>query len=113
MFGIWSSRDRALTPAEQVIEGQLVGRPAMPRTVEQAVTYGVAKQYGSAIVNGARIRGIHYVAQQGLRAVADLEDEEAAAVARNQFTGGQRARRIVDTAADGIDEAVYVTGRAF
>ncbi len=112
-MSIQPARDARLTRQEQVIEGELIGRPAMPRPVEKAVTTAVAKQYGKGIVGAARVRTTHYVATQALHAVADLEDEEAAAVARNQFTGGRRQRRIVDTAAAVMDDAVYTTGMAF
>ncbi len=105
--------ERRPTRQEQVLEGELTGRPTLPRDIERATRRGVAKQVGRGVVNRTGVITTAQVAETGMDFLGRLEDEEAAAVARNQFTGGARQRRIVDAFARVAEDAVLRTGGAF
>jgi hypothetical protein len=104
--------DRRLSRYEQAIEGELIGRPVLPRPVEKATQYAVAKQIGRGVVGVTRVQTTRRVANEVLFALEDLEAEEAAAVARDQFNAGRRQRRIVDAFTAVGEDAIRTTGKA-
>ncbi len=105
--------ERRPSRQERALEGELIGRPALPLDIERATRRAVAKQFGRGVVNRTRVITTAQVAETGMDFLGRLEDEEAAAVARNQFTGGGRQRRIVDAFARVAEDAVLRTGGTF
>ncbi|MCU1608037.1 MAG: hypothetical protein JWP46_4502, partial [Modestobacter sp.] len=47
--------DRRPSRYEAAIEGELIGQPLLPRPIERAVTYAVAKQLGRGAVGRTRV----------------------------------------------------------
>ena len=113
MFEVERSSDRRLSRREEVIEGELVGRPAMPRPVERAVTTAVAKQYGKGLVGVVRVQTTHRVAEEAMYCLDRLEADETAAIARDPHNSGRRQRRLVDAYLETAEDAVRTTGRSF
>jgi hypothetical protein len=107
----WGSN--RLSRYEDAIEAEIVGRPVLPRPVEQAVTRAVAKQYGRGAVGKARVVTTGQVAEHGLVMLEKLEREETAAIARDPVNAGRRQRGIVDAAAAVFEDAVRTTGAGF
>jgi hypothetical protein len=105
-----STRDRRVSRRDEVLEGEIVGRPQLPRDIERSTRRGVAKQVGRGVVNKTRVITTAQVAETGLDFLGRLEDDEAEAVARNQFTGGARQRRIVNAFGHVVEDAVLRTG---
>lgn len=81
-----------------------------PGRVERAIRNGVAVEHGRGIVQGARVRTVHYVASSAGRAVEDLTDMEALAIQRNPLAE-PRLRAINDTATAALAHIVAETGR--
>jgi hypothetical protein len=106
-------RDSCVSRHDEVIEGEIVGRPVLPRDIEKGTRRAVAKQTGRGVVNKVRVITAAQVANTGMDFLGRLEDEEAAAVARNQFTSGARQRRIVDAYAAVVEDGVLRTGGAY
>jgi hypothetical protein len=106
----WDSR---VSRRDQVLEGEIVGRPLLPPDIEKATRREVAKQYGRGVVNKSRVITAAQVAQTGMDFLGRLEDDEAEAAARNQFTGGSRQRRIVNAFARVVENGVLRTGGAY
>ena len=107
------TRDYRVSRRDEVLEGEIVGGPQLPRDIEKATRRGVAKQVGRGVVNKTRVITAAQVGETGMDFLGRLEDEEAAAAARNQFTGGARQRRIVDAFARVAEDAVLRTGGAY
>jgi hypothetical protein len=105
--------DRRPSRYEAAIEGELIGQPVLPRPVQRATTYAVAKQLGRGAVGRTRIATTGQVAEAAIDYLNRLEAEEAAAAARDQMNAGHRQRRIVDAFTTVADDAVRTTGRAF
>jgi hypothetical protein len=92
-----SAGSRVSTPRyRRTGPGELVGHPLLPAPVQRAVTTAVAKQYGRGVVGTVRVETTRNVARHALRALEDLEAEEAAAASRDPMNGGRRQRRIVE-----------------
>ena len=85
------------------------GRP--PARVQRAVREGVAVEQGRGIIQAARVQAVHYVATSAARAVEDLTDMEALAIARNPLAE-PRLRAINDTATAALAHIVADTGRS-
>ncbi len=107
------TRNRRPSRQEEAIEGEIVGRPQLPRDIEKATTRAVAKQYGRGAVGVVRVETTARVTEYALTRMGDLEAEEAAAVARDPMNAGRRQRRLVDAAERVFEDAIRVTGRAF
>lgn len=81
-----------------------------PARVERATREAVHVEHGRALVQAARVRGVHYVATTAARAVEDLTDLEALAIQRNPLAE-PRLKAIVDTATAACAHLVAETGR--
>ena len=106
-------RDSRVSRRDEVLEGELVGRPELPRDVERATTRAVAKQYGRGAVGVVRIETTARVTEYALTRLGDLEVEETAAVVRDPMNGGRRQRRLVDAAERVFEDAIRTTGRGY
>jgi hypothetical protein len=102
--------DRGLSRREQVIQGELIGRPVMPRAVERATTYGVAMAAGRGAVQRARVQSAAYVAEESLYYLERLEAEETAAATRDPMNAGHRQRRLVNRFVSVAEDAISVAG---
>jgi hypothetical protein len=107
------TRDRRVSRHDEVLEGEIVGWPYLPRDIEKAMQRGVAKQYGKGAVGVVRVETTARVTEHALLRLGDLEAEEAAAVARDPMNAGRRQRRLVDAAERVFEDAIRTTGRAF
>ncbi len=106
-------RDSRVSRRDEALEGELVGRPQLPRDIEKATTRAVAKQYGRGAVGIVRVETTARVTEHALTRLGDLEAEEAAAVARDPMNAGRRQRRLIDAAERVFVDAIHVTGTAF
>jgi hypothetical protein len=113
MPNIQPGRDGRMSRREEAIEGEIVGCPTMPRAVEKAITYAVAKQYGKGVVGVVRVQTTHRVSEEAMYCLDRLEADETAAIARDPHNGGRRQRRLVDAYLATAEDAIRTTGRAF
>ena len=95
----------------EVIEGQIVGRPPMPRDIRRATERAVAKNYARGVEKASKLRATHYVATTGMLMLTELEREEGRAAAADPMNAGHRHKRIVDAFGDIAVQAVWDTGR--
>ncbi len=73
MYGMQDSLDRPLRRNEAVIEGELVGRPPLPRSVERATTYAVAMTHRRGVVGRASVTSAYSVSSLSLTYLSALE----------------------------------------